>query len=123
MKHFFLILILFVFLLSCQKEIDVPYNSLAGDYEWFYSENGQAFDVSPDQFGVRITKNGRVKLFKNGELEEKYRIIKTSNHISGSVTIQAKNGDDPIYYSLRNDTLTSWNYPNENFLNYYIKNK
>ena len=98
---------------SCRKkDIDIPFKEMEGDYEWFYSDNGTAFDVSVDQYGIRITKNGCMKLFKNGDLIEKYRILKTADFLSKEGTrIEADDKDDPIFFSLINDTLWTRIYP------------
>jgi hypothetical protein len=112
---------------SCRKkDIDVPFEDLEGDYEWFYSDSGAAFDVSEDQYGIRITGNGRVKTFMNGELIENYRILETgeiSNGISSYVFIYADDKDDPFRYSIANDTLRTWRYPYDGYTNYYVKTK
>lgn len=102
----------------------VAIDEIQGDYEWFYSSNGEAFDVSDDQFGIRITKNGYVRLFKNGKLVEGHRIFMTdTQNYDNSATIMAGNKDQPITFGLKNDTLTTWEYPKKKHYNYFIKTK
>ena len=131
MKSTFYISLIFLISISCRKkDLAVPFEEIQGDYEWFYSSNGEAFDVSDDQFGIRITASGRLKLFKNGELIEGYRITGTSvstnngNYDSNYTRIDVDgNEEDPPIFRLRNDTLWTWSYPHETYLNYYVKTK
>ena len=113
---------------SCRKKnIHVPFEDLQGEYEWNYSYKGindsYAFDVSDDQYGIRITKNGRVQIYANSELQGNYRILETRNSSSGWITIESDDKDDPIIFSVKGDTISTWVYPHDNYRNYYIRKK
>lgn len=109
---------------SCRKkDLDVPFKDLKGDFEWFYSDNGAAFDVAGYQYGIRITKNGRLKIYKDAELQENYRVFATVVSDDGKTQVYANKGVDQILYTMSNDTLSTVSYPYEGAINYYVKTK
>lgn len=79
--------------------------------------------MSEDQYGIRVTKNGRVKLFENGELLESHKIFETTENTDGGVFIFIGEEDESIFFSLKNDTLWTRLYPEESYKNYYLKTK
>lgn len=127
MKSIFcLILILFISSSCRKKDINVPFQEIQGEYEWYYSHNdvgdSYSFDAIEDQYGIRITKKGCVQLYKNGKIEENYRILATTEWTSTpQVSIRTDDKDEPIYFSLKGDTLSTWVYPYNEYQNYYIK--
>lgn len=127
MKSILYILSILLISLSCRKkDITVPFDEIQGEYEWFYSYNdigdSYAFDAIEDQYGIRITKKGRVQLYKNGKIEENYRILATTEWTSpAQVSIRTDDKEEPIYFSLKGDTLSTWVYPYNEYQNNYIK--
>ncbi len=108
-------------MLGCQKkDIRIPIDEIQGDYEWYYSNNGQSFDNNEDQYGIQITKKGRLKLFKNGELVDNLKII-TTNDWPDMISIGVKMEGEFIYFELKESTLSTQLYPFEGDNNYYSK--
>lgn len=127
MKSIFFLNFILLFSLSCRKaDIIVPFDEIQGEYEWYYSYNdiddSYGFDAIEDQYGIRITKKGCVQLYKNGKIEENYRILATDkSELTSKVSIKTDDKDEPIYFSVMGDTLSTWVYPYNEYQNYYIK--
>ena len=128
MKISISIVLLILLASSCRKkDIDVPFKDIKGDYEWYYSNNGAgdsyAFDTSEDKFGIRITGNGRLKFFKNGILEEDYRIMTTSSWSDGSTSFTVKELGESNFFGINGETLNTSFYPYNDHSNNFSKSK
>ena len=75
--------IAYLFLLiafSCKKVNSVDYPQVIGKYEWIYTQTDYTSFLtnfeSKDKFGLYITKNHKIILYKNGKKINTYKITK-----------------------------------------------
>ena len=121
---FFCISIIFI---SCGKIDKSAYVDAVGDYEWVYSlaevGDSYAFDTVEDRYGIRIKENSKIFLFKNGKKIEKQK-IKTARRFSDNHTVLTieKNGIE-LRYEIKNNVLTSTEYPYKCYSNQFTISK
>ena len=129
-------LLALICLVSCNKEkLKLSKDSpLIGDYEWVYSEEyfwstitpenfPDIIDVSetPDRFGLRIKRNGKVCFFKNGKVDFEGIVTTIPDDYYTETTIKLRNGGKKYILRVYKTGFSLSGYPFEDYRNVYMK--
>lgn len=100
-------------LFGCQKDRIklTDHSELIGDYDWYhsaaiYSDDYASYLSSPDDYGIRFKKNGKVEYYTNGDLSEKGYVLSVSDSL---LVIQKAESTQQI--TINGSELVVKNYP------------
>lgn len=117
------LLLILTFCYSCKKEQTndpISYATVAGDYEWFYSDGQDfgesiSFDNHSDQYGIRITESGELIFFKNGDFIQSESISNVNENEDYFYIY--KEPDQSLILKYGNEQLISYSFPFANHVN------
>lgn len=111
---------------ACSKVSREDRKSIEGSYDWFYSfdgytESNSSLEIA-DQYGIKITKNGKVSLFENGIELNKGKMIGFTSFSDTYFQVSVKwDKWDTTTFELMNDEIIYTGWPFNAHKNYFKK--